>query len=88
MPMYLWFCEKCKQESEVIRSIADYQTPPNIDDGITACVSTEDTNQPTPQEASSNLSPQNHGHTWERRIPSGSGQFHLVGYGWARDGYN
>ncbi len=26
-------------------------------------------------------------HKWERRIPSGSGTFHLVGYGWAKDSY-
>lgn len=69
MPMYLWHCTKCESDIEVVRSIAEYETPPEKDDGTLVCK--------TPRSK----------HKWERRIPSGSGQFHLVGYGWAKDGY-
>ena len=76
MPMYLWKCNKCGKETEVVRAIAEYQEKPRENDGIGMQYCDVD---------------EKHGaveHDWERRIPSGSGQFHLVGRGWARDRYS
>lgn len=76
MPMYLWACKKCAKETEVVRSISEYQTPPQEDDGEGLVYCTVDEKNGAVE------------HEWERRIPSGSGQFHLVGRGWARDRYS
>lgn len=59
-----------------MRSISEYQVPPNNEDGegLEACEVDEKHGAIT--------------HDWERFIPQGSGNFHLVGRGWARDRYS
>ena len=32
MPVYGWKCNKCNAELDVVRSVADYQTPPDSSD--------------------------------------------------------
>lgn len=42
MPMYRWACRHCKQEVEVVRTFADYETPPSSVDGEAGACPTPD----------------------------------------------
>lgn len=79
MPLYQWYCPHCTGLMDVVRTLAEYDKPPTLEEFNDLDKSGLVTHEP-------GSSPEHCGdHKWERRI--GPTTFILQGTGWYKTDY-